>query len=141
MSEFNTKQAQEIIAERERRATAQRAALAAVDKATAAEDSNWSTTSSITKGLSPPPPAIKETVGDARERTHGDFSDTARIAQALKSAMRDTEASKWASLAPIQHEALESIATQIARILSGDANHVEHYLDIAGYAERVADRL
>ena len=97
MLEQNTRRAmtdQEIIAERERRALVQRHAFAAVDKATAAEDDGWPSPS-IAKGFSPPAPpqaapiapppvAAAETLREARQQTHGDFSSTARIAQALK---------------------------------------------------------
>jgi hypothetical protein len=40
-----------------------------------------------------------------------------------------------------QSEALEMIAHKIARILNGDPNYVDSWLDIAGYATLVAERL
>ena len=36
---------------------------------------------------------------------------------------------------PVHREALDMIASKIARILSGDATHVDHWVDIGGYAE------
>ena len=40
-----------------------------------------------------------------------------------------------------QVEALDMIATKIARILNGNPDHVDSWIDIAGYATLVADRL
>jgi hypothetical protein len=44
-------------------------------------------------------------------------------------------------LMPDQREALEMIAHKIARIVNGDPNYADSWLDIAGYAQLVADRL
>jgi hypothetical protein len=70
----------------------------------------------------------------ARQTTHGDFAETAAVAQTLKAAMRD----RAASLPRAQREALDMIATKLARILCGDANHADHWLDLAGYARLAA---
>jgi hypothetical protein len=40
-----------------------------------------------------------------------------------------------------QREALEMIAHKIARIINGDPNYADSWVDIAGYAKLVADRL
>jgi hypothetical protein len=47
----------------------------------------------------------------------------------------------WApALNHAQCEALEQIATKLARLLTGDPNHADHARDIAGYAELLARR-
>jgi len=69
---------------------------------------------------------------DEREKTHGDFSETAEIAQGLKYII-DENSEKVSSQA--QREALEMICTKIARILAGNAKEADHWKDIAGYAE------
>ena len=46
----------------------------------------------------------------AREHTHGNFDNTARIAQRLKTVMRDTV--NWGALTEVQQEVLEGIATK-----------------------------
>lgn len=75
----------------------------------------------------------------ARESTHGDFNDHARITQNLKRAMQiETTYSK---LADTQREALEMIQHKIGRILAGNPNYEDHWRDIAGYAIITADRL
>jgi hypothetical protein len=40
-----------------------------------------------------------------------------------------------------QREALDMIAHKIGRILNGDPNYADSWVDIAGYAKLVADRL
>jgi hypothetical protein len=66
---------------------------------------------------------------DAHEATHGDFADTAAIAQALK-AVLDVAAAR---LGAVQREALDQVAVKLARICAGDPRHPEHWRDLAGY--------
>jgi hypothetical protein len=75
---------------------------------------------------------------NTRQTTHGPYAQTAKISQELKAAMH---ANGWDSLNHLQCEALELIATKIARILSGNPNTAEHWKDIAGYAELVVREL
>lgn len=67
-----------------------------------------------------------------RERTHGAFAVQARTAQAIKQAYR--EGANWKALSDGQKQALEANADKVARILSGDADHPDHWDDLAGYA-------
>jgi hypothetical protein len=80
-----------------------------------------------------------DTILDERKQIHGDFTDDAGTAQALKDVMR--AAMNWNDLTPVQREALEHIATKIGRILSGDPGHRDHWEDIQGYARLVGERL
>lgn len=73
---------------------------------------------------------------DEREKTHGDFSETAEIAQELKYIIHLTNG---VILSQAQMEALEMICTKIARILSGNPYEPDHWKDIAGYAELGAE--
>ena len=75
-----------------------------------------------------------------REHTHGNFSATALIAQRFKDVSKSTP--NWnANLTDVQRESLEGIFTKIARILSGDPNHKDHWSDIAGGAHLVTETL
>jgi hypothetical protein len=68
---------------------------------------------------------------DQREATHGSYADTAEVAQLLKLVIhRDPCQPKSFP----HYESLDMIATKMARILTGDANEPEHWLDIEGYA-------
>lgn len=75
----------------------------------------------------------------ARKKVHGEFANDARTAQGLKHVMRDGV--NWDDLTFVQKEALEHIQTRIARILSGDPNHPDHWHDIQGFARLVEERL
>lgn len=83
-------------------------------------------------------PNISATLGE-RGKTYGTFAELGKISQPLKFVMRDQPG--WYALDADQKEALEMIATKIARILNGDPNHADHWHDIAGYASLVDKRL
>ena len=74
-----------------------------------------------------------------RGNRYGAFDSHAQITQELKQTMVAT--GKWNKLAPDQKEALEMIAHKIGRILNGDPNYDDSWIDIAGYSKLVADRL
>lgn len=73
-----------------------------------------------------------ETVLKEREKTHGNFCHHAQTAQRLKAVMHASR--NWSSLSNADREALEMIQHKVARILSGDPNHADHWIDITGYA-------
>lgn len=74
-----------------------------------------------------------------RGKRYGDFYGHAVITQNLKGVMY--EQGNWYKLSPDQQEALEMIAHKIGRILNGDPNYADSWVDIAGYAKLVSDRL
>ena len=75
-----------------------------------------------------------------RERTHGSFFATAMIAQRFKDVSKSTP--NWnGNLTDVQRETLEAIFTKIARILSGDPNHPDHWDDIEGQARLGREQL
>jgi hypothetical protein len=76
---------------------------------------------------------------DERGKRYGDFTDHARIAQALQNCMRGTQG--WTRLSDVQKQALTVIADKIARVLNGDPNYADNWHDLAGYSKLVEDRL
>jgi hypothetical protein len=84
------------------------------------------------------PSDIDATLTERGER-YGKFTGHAKIAQRLKQEMKDHTG--WTRLAADQREALEMVAHKIARILNGDPDYADSWVDIAGYAKLVADRL
>jgi hypothetical protein len=74
-----------------------------------------------------------------REARYGSFEDHAAISQVIKGILQSRP--KWDRLDHDQKEALEMIAHKIARILNGDPNYADNWIDIAGYATLVANRL
>lgn len=83
-------------------------------------------------------PDLDATLNERGSR-YGDFSSHAELTQALKDFMKG--APKWHALAADQKECLEMIAHKIGRILNGDPNYADSWIDIAGYAQLVARRL
>ncbi len=75
---------------------------------------------------------------DERGSRYGKFKDHAAISQALKCIMNEHRSQLMAA---DQVEALEMICHKIARILNGDPDYADSWIDIAGYAKLVADRL
>lgn len=78
---------------------------------------------------------------DSRAKTYGAFRDNSRLAQALKRAMAEHAEDMKVTFDDDQWEALEMIASKMARIVNGNSDHVDSWLDIAGYATLIADRL
>lgn len=74
-----------------------------------------------------------------RGSRYGKFTEHARITQNIKTAMVDSP--NWLELADDQMETLQMIAHKIGRILNGDPDYADSWIDIAGYAKLVADRL
>ena len=83
-------------------------------------------------------PDIQTTLNE-RQNTHGKFSENACTSQYLKRAVR--EHSSWMNLTWAQQEALEVIMAKIARILCGNPNEPDHWLDVSGYATLVYKEL
>lgn len=78
---------------------------------------------------------------DERGKRYGAFVGHAEIAQQLKGVIRVFEANRGCDLTFDQREALDMIVHKIARILNGDPNYADSWIDIAGYSQLVADRL
>lgn len=81
---------------------------------------------------------VQDTIAQRGAR-YGDYATQCGVAQAIKAAMADSL--NWAGLAPDQREALEMIASKVARILNGDPDYHDNWHDIGGYAKLVEARL
>lgn len=78
---------------------------------------------------------------EERGNRYGTFTGHAEVTQGLKRFMANELAKRNKVLADDQWEALEMVAHKIGRIINGDPNYAESWIDIAGYAKLVADRL
>jgi hypothetical protein len=84
---------------------------------------------------------VDETLAERGSR-YGKFKDHAEITQKLKNQIADFRfIHKKPPLSPDQQEALDMICHKIGRIVNGDPNYADSWIDIAGYAKLVADRL
>jgi hypothetical protein len=83
---------------------------------------------------------------EERGKRYGRFTSHAEIAQDLKGRihihlMARALGGRDGRLAPDQQEALDMICHKIGRIINGDPDYADSWIDIAGYAQLVADRL
>lgn len=89
---------------------------------------------------------VRETLNE-RGKTHGDYRLHAAITQSIKHVMwgmHEIDSDAWSTnfktLPSYHRETLDMIAHKIGRILAGDPDFKDHWLDIAGYATLSADR-
>jgi hypothetical protein len=78
---------------------------------------------------------------DARAVEYGKFIEGAEVMQMLKRVVLNALNNRDKTLAHDQAESLDMIIHKIGRIINGNPDVVDHWLDIAGYAKLVADRL
>ena len=72
----------------------------------------------------------------AREKTHGDFTEQAKTAQALKRIISLTP--NWQDMPPYMRESMDLICTKISRMGHGNWQEVDHPRDGSGYFELIA---
>ena len=77
---------------------------------------------------------IESTLAE-RQNQYGDFSDVAHLSQGLQSLL------SVGSFSDVQQEAIQMICSKLARLACGDADHVDSWHDIAGYATLVVKDL
>ena len=82
-----------------------------------------------------------EKILDKRAEQYGTFIRNADIAIKLKQVIHNAMVREDTQLYPDQLQALDMIATKIGRILTGNPSHLDSWVDIAGYAKLVSDRL
>lgn len=75
---------------------------------------------------------------DTRQSTHGDFATGATISQTICATLR--EGPSWWQLTAAQKEALVMIAHKMARIVNGNPDFADHWVDVGGYA-KLAEKL
>lgn len=83
-------------------------------------------------------PSISDVI-KAREHTHGDFEIKAIFIQEIMEKLIGLNA--WRDMADDQKESIHMIIAKLSRIIYGNPNHADHWIDIAGYAKLVSDRL
>ena len=86
-------------------------------------------------------PDIQEILAERGSR-YGKFSSHATITQALKEVMCGAVVdTNWARLSDSQKECLDMVAHKIGRILNGDPDYADSWVDIVGYTQLVVDEL
>jgi len=90
------------------------------------------------------PEPKKDTVDDVldtRGETYGKFIEGAEIMQMTKRLVHNYVEQRGTTLAFDQLEAIDMIIHKLGRIINGNPDHIDNWVDIAGYATLVADRL
>ena len=75
---------------------------------------------------------------ETRQTTHGEFTDNARVSQALKNVFRSSGG--WERLNQIEQESMDMIAMKFSRVLSGKSMQRQHWEDVVGYARLVEEK-
>jgi hypothetical protein len=86
----------------------------------------------------------EDTVDDVlneRAKNYGKFIEGAEIMQMTKRLIHNYVEQRGTSLAFDQLEAIDMIIHKLGRIVNGNPDHIDNWVDIAGYATLVADRL
>lgn len=78
--------------------------------------------------------SVDSTLSERGSR-YGEFIDVSDTTQAIKDIMKGGKNS--GGLSSYQIEALDMIASKIARIVNGDPDYIDNWHDIAGYARLV----
>lgn len=84
-------------------------------------------------------PSEIEAILAERGSRYGSFSGHALITQNIKACFQDSP--NWKTLSDSQKEALEMTAHKIGRILNGDPNYADSWVDIVGYNQLIVDQL
>lgn len=83
-----------------------------------------------------------EKILDERGARYGKFVDVAKATSDIQEALYDNfTLEKLHTLPHDMSLAIDMICHKLARIAVGDQNYVDNWIDIAGYAQLVADRL
>jgi hypothetical protein len=78
---------------------------------------------------------------DSRAKDYGKFIEGAEIMQMLKRLVHNYIEQRQTPLAFDQREAIDMIIHKLGRIINGNPDKVDHWVDVAGYSTLVADRL
>lgn len=96
--------------------------------------------SQIPQSIRAEPTGIDATLVERGSR-YGKFEDHAAITMQLKNALRQRIYENTTKFQADQLEAIDMICHKLGRIVNGDPNYADSWVDIAGYAKLVADRL
>lgn len=108
------------------------------------ENSNWQ--NDIQQRIADEAPAptvatdINTTLAERGSR-YGKFTGHAAVSCSLKYVIWRELSKRDKLLTHDQQEALDMICHKIGRIINGDPDYADSWIDIAGYAKLVADRL
>ena len=74
-----------------------------------------------------------------RGSTYGDFAELAEFEQVVKDIFKSRD--NWWNLKPFQRTAIEMIIHKLARIMNGNVDYKDNYVDICGYCQLVLNEI
>jgi len=77
----------------------------------------------------------REVVEDRDTRYKGGYSSRATVSQKMKEVVR--ESTYWGELSYVEKEAVDEIIRKLARIVGGEQDRYDSWVDAAGYAQLV----
>lgn len=80
-----------------------------------------------------------EEVLNQRQTTYGSFTKNAETAQMLKYFVKQGD--NYNDMSVVQREALDMILHKIARIVNGDPNYIDNWIDLCGYSQLVIEEV
>ena len=80
-----------------------------------------------------------EEVLNQRQTTYGSFTKNAEVSQMMKYSM--TQGTNYKQMPMAHREALEMIVHKIARIVNGNPNYIDNWIDICGYSQLVIEEI
>lgn len=76
---------------------------------------------------------------EERGSRYGSFAEHARLVQEFKFIAESSNS--WKKLRPYQKESFEMVFHKLGRILNGDPDYIDSYLDVIGYIQLVVNEL
>lgn len=83
---------------------------------------------------------VKEVLKQRGDR-YGSYNKVALTSQNLKFALRNGDSWKDNKLSPDQRESLELICNKLSRIVNGDPNYLDSWVDIIGYVQLIVNEI
>lgn len=77
---------------------------------------------------------------EERGSRYGEYKDNAEVAQSLKRILRHAMQSNGRQFTEVHLESLSMISHKLSRIVNGDPNYADSWVDIAGYAKLAAEQ-
>jgi len=76
---------------------------------------------------------------EEKGKVHGEYGEQAGVTQKFKDIAHESK--NWRKLDSTQRDAIEMICVKLGRILTGNPDEPDHWLDIQGYARLTWERL
>lgn len=80
-----------------------------------------------------------EKIHQERKNNYGSFKVNAAISQKLKVAIQVTP--KYKDLSTTQKEGLDMVCSKLSRLLTGDCNHRDSWIDMIGFLNLIVEEM